>query len=346
MAVRVGVIGLGFMGRTHLDIHLNNPRAEVTAYCDFDPNRTKGNLSTGGGNVGTTKQLNIDPAKVKAYNDPNELIADPNVDAVDICLPTYMHAEIAIKALNAGKYVLCEKPLTVDLKEADRIVAAAKKSKAFIMPAHCMRFWPEWTWLKQAIVSKEFGKIHSATFKRFAAAPGWSAKNWILNPKLSGAALFDLHIHDADFVRFAFGDPQAVFSVGNGGKSTRDGIDHVVTSYLFKNPKLVVVAEGGWNADTSYPFTMRYTAVFDKATADFDASREGKVLMLHRAGEKEGEVVKVSSQNGWQLEIDYFLECIEKKKKPKTITVQDARESIAMVHAEAKSVRERKIVKL
>lgn len=346
MAVRVGVIGLGFMGRTHLDIHLNNPRAELTAYCDFDPNRTKGSLTTGGGNVGTTKQLNIDPAKVKAYHEPDDLINDPNVDAVDICLPTYLHADIAIKALKAWKYVLCEKPLTVDLKEADRIVAASKKSKGFIMPAHCMRFWPEWDWLKKAIVSKEFGKVHSATFKRFAAAPGWSAKNWILNPKLSGAALFDLHIHDADFVRFAFGDPQAVFSVGNGGKSTRDGVDHVITSYLFKNPKLVVVAEGGWNADTSYPFTMRYTVVFDKATADFDASREGRTLVLHRANTKEADVIKVSPLNGWQLEIDYFLQCVENKKKPKLITVEDARKSLALVHAEAKSIRERKIIKL
>ena len=346
MAIRVGVIGLGFMGRTHLDIHLNNPRAQLTAYCDYDPNRTKGNLSTGGGNVGTAKKLNIDASKVTAYQDPADLIADPNVDAVDICLPTYLHAEFAIKALEAGKFVLCEKPLTVDLKEADRIVAASKKSKGFVMPAHCMRFWPEWDWLKKAVVSKEFGKVHSATFKRFAAAPGWSANNWILNPKLSGAALFDLHIHDADFVRFVFGDPQAVFSVGNGGKSTKDGIDHVITNYLFKNPKLVVVAEGGWNADSSYPFTMRYTVVFDKATADFDAAREGKVLILHRAGAKEGEVVKVGAKNGWELEIDYFLQCIEEKKKPKLITVQDARDSIALVHAEAKSIRERKVVKV
>ena len=90
---------------------------------------------------------------------------------------------------------------------------------------------------------------------------------------------------------------------------------------------------------------MRYTVVFDKATADFDAAREGKVLMLHRAGAKEGEVVKVGAKNGWELEIDYFLQCIEEKKKPKLITVQDARDSIALVHAEAKSIRERKGVK-
>ena len=192
----------------------------------------------------------------------------------------------------------------------------------------------------EAVRQDSFGDIQA-----LCRRPQWSAKNWILNPKLSGAALFDLHIHDTDFVRYVFGDPKAVFSVGNGGRVDEGRGRSRDYELSFKNPKLVVVVEGGWNADTSYPFTMRYTVVFDKATADFDAGRGGKVLMLYRAGSKEGEVVKVGTENGWQLEIDYFLKCIEDRKKPKIITVEDARDSVALVHAELKSVRERKIVK-
>jgi len=346
MPVRVGVVGLGFMGKTHLGIHAKNKRARITACCDYDPRRAAGDLGKTGGNLGGDSGLNLDPKKVRKYRKPEELFADPNVDLVDICLPTYVHAEYVIKALTAGKHVLCEKPMALDLKDAERIIKAAKKSKGYLMPAHCMRFWPEWAWLKQAVESKRYGNVHSATFRRFASTPTWTKGNWILNSELSGSALFDLHIHDTDFVRFVFGDPKAVFSVGNGGKATRDGIDHVFTSYLYKNSSLVVTSEGGWNADPTYGFTMRYTVVFDKATVDFDIGREGRALLLHKKGAKQAEVIKLPKTNGWEAEIDYFLTCIEKGKAPRIATANDGRDSVALVHAEWESIRKRKVVKV
>ncbi len=342
--VRVGVAGIGFMGRTHMGIYLKNPRAELTAYCDYDPSRAAGN--GGGGNLGAQQNLPIDPRKVRYYGRVEDLIADPNVDLVDICLPTYVHAEYVVKALAAGKHVLCEKPLTVDLKEAGRIVRAAARSRGFLMAAHCMRFWPEWSWLKDAVASRRYGKVHSAVFRRYASTPTWSAKNWVLQPKLSGSALFDLHIHDSDFVRYVFGQPRQVFSVGNGGKASRDGIDHVVTTYLYKDPRLLVSAEGGWNADPTYGFTMRYTVVFDKATADFDIGREGRTLLLHKAGASESEAVKTPPGTGWDHEIDYFVNCITEGKAPKVITPADARDSVKLLHAELKSIRQRKPVRV
>ena len=344
MPVRVGVIGLGFMGRTHIGIHLKNKKAKLVAICDFDPSRTSGELS-GGGNVGKTDDLKIDTS-VKRYAKPEDLIADANVDLVDICLPTYVHAEYAIKGLVAGKHVLCEKPMTLDLKDAERMLKAAKKSGKYLMPAHCMRFWPEWSWLKNAVDTKKYGKVHSATFRRFASTPGWSKGNWILNAELSGSALFDLHVHDTDFIRYVFGNPKAVFSVGNGGKASKDGIDQIFTTYIYKDPSLAVTAEGGWNADPSYGFTMRYTVVFDKATADFDIGREGKTLLLHKAGAKDSEVVKVEPKTGWDLEIDYFLGCIDKKKKPTIATAEDGRDSVSLIYHELESIRTRKIVKV
>jgi predicted dehydrogenase len=257
-----------------------------------------------------------------------------------------VHAEFTIKALAAGKHVMCEKPMTFSLKEADQVVAAVKKAKGFMMPAHCMRFWPEWAWLKKAVDEKTYGKVHTAVFRRYGGTPRWSYNNWILQPKLSGSAAFDLHIHDADFVRYVFGDPQAVFAVGNGGKATKDGVDQLIASYLFKNRKLVVTAEGGWNADPTYGFTMRYTVVFDKATADFDLGREGKTLLLHKADAKEPEVVKVEATNGWEAEVQYFLDCVESGRKPTVTSAADARKSVALVHAEIESIKKRKIVTL
>jgi predicted dehydrogenase len=344
MPVRVGVVGCGFMGKTHLGIYAKNKRAIVTAFCDIDPKKAKGDFGGGGGNLGDggSKKLG---AGAKGYRKVEDLITDKNVDVVDICLPTYLHAEYAIKALNAGKHVLCEKPLTVDLKDAERVVKAAKSADGMMMAAHCMRFWPEWAWLKDVVDARKFGKVHSAVFRRFASTPTWTSHNWILNADLSGSALFDLHIHDSDFIRYVFGDPKAVFSVGNGGKATRKGIDHIVTSYMYKDPNLLVSAEGGWNADPTYGFTMRYTVVFEKATVDFDLGREGRVLQLHKAGAKQPEVVKVPAHNGWEGEIDYFLKCVDSGKAPTVITPTDARDSVALVHAELESLESRKPVK-
>ncbi|MGD0090717.1 MAG: Gfo/Idh/MocA family oxidoreductase [Planctomycetota bacterium] len=346
MAIRVGVLGIGFMGKAHVGIYAKEKRAQLVAYCDSDPKKAAGDWSAGGGNIGDQSNLGVDPRTLRSHHTAAELFADPDVDLVDICLPTYLHAEHVVKALAAGKHVLCEKPLAVSLKDADRMVRAVKKAKGFMMPAHCMRFWPEWAWLKDAVAERRYGNVLSAVFRRFGSTPVWSCGNWLLEPALSGSALFDLHIHDVDFVRYVFGEPQAVFAVGSSGKATRDGIDLVVATYLYKNPRQVVMAEGGWHADPTYGFTMRYTVVFDQATLDFDLARTGKTLLLHKAGAKEPEVVQTAATTGWEAEISYFLGCIEKGEPPKVTTAADARKSVALTRAELESITGRRIVRL
>jgi len=344
MAIRVGLVGIGFMGKTHADIYLKNKKARLVAFCDQDKKKAAGDWSGGGGNLGDAKDKAFDPRSLRSHKTPEDLFADPEVDLVDITLPTYLHAKYVIKALAAGKHVLCEKPLSVDLKSAQAVVAAAKKARGKLMIAQCMRFWPEWEWLKEAVASKRYGKVHSAVFRRFASTPTWTWNNWILQPGLSGSALFDLHIHDTDYIRYVFGEPKAVFSRGNGGKATQNGVDHIVTSYVYPNKALLVSAEGGWNADPSYGFTMRYTVVFEKATVDFDIGREGKTLLLHKAGAKAAEVVKCRASTGWADEISYFVDCLEQGKTPKVTTPQDAARSVALCQAELKSVKTGKLV--
>jgi predicted dehydrogenase len=333
------------MGRAHVGIYAKNPRAKLVAFCDVDPKKASGDWGQGGGNL-ESGGLGIDPKTLRSHPTLEELCADPEVDLVDICLPTYLHAEATLKALASGKHVMCEKPLTMQVKDAEKIAAAAKKAKGFMMPAHCMRFWPEWAWLKEAVTSKRYGKVVSGVFRRYGSTPRWSWNQWILQPKLSGSALFDLHIHDIDFVRYVFGDPVAVFAAGNGGKATKGGIDQVMATYLFKDPKLMVAAEGGWNADPSYGFTMRYTVVFEKATVDFDLGRQGKTLLLHTTDAKEPEVITTATTNGWEGEVDYFLTCIEEKRRPTVTNAADAVGSVKLANAELKSVLTRKIVKL
>src|SRR5437867_2937373 len=144
-------------------------------------------------------------------------------------LRAYRQVEGArVAALRAGKHVLCEKPLARTSAAARQIVEAAAKAKGIFMPAMCLRFWPEWAWLKEAIAAGRYGKVLAARFRRVAEPPGWG-RNTFFNGAESGGALFDLHIHDTDFVQYCFGRPQSVFSSGYAKFS--GAIDHVITQY-------------------------------------------------------------------------------------------------------------------
>src|SRR3954471_8008142 len=195
---RIGIVGLGFMGRVHYDTYRNLPEAQVVAVCDADPKRAAGDLSDTWGNVdkGATRQLPMD--RIKGTCDYKELFANPDVEIIDVCLPTPAHVEIATAA--RGKPVLCEKPLALTSADARKIADAAARARGLFMPAMCMRFWPEWEWLKRAIVENHYGRVLSATFRRVGSYP----VGWYKNGAISGGALLDLHVHDTDFVYHCF----------------------------------------------------------------------------------------------------------------------------------------------
>jgi predicted dehydrogenase len=197
--IRVGIIGFGFMGQTHWRCYENlGERARVVAVADRDPRRARGDISGTWGNLGEGSSQ-VDFSQVRGFADWRELIADSSVDVVDICVPTPEHAEVAVAALAAGKHVLCEKPLARTLCQAQAIADAAKNSQGFFMPAMCMRFWPAWAWLKNAIADRRFGRVLGASFLRQGAAP----PGWYGNSEMSGGALLDLHVHDTEPIRAA-----------------------------------------------------------------------------------------------------------------------------------------------
>src|SRR5690606_3243667 len=166
--------------------------------------------------------------------------------------------------------------------DAKRIADAAAKAKGYFIPAMCMRFWPQWQWLKQAVEDGRYGKVRSATFRRVATLPG----GWFREGSKSGGAILDLPIHDVDFIYHVFGMPKGVFSRGYSEKTGQ--IDHVSTQYLYDNIPLVQ-AEGGWVMSDGFGFHMLYTVNFERATADFDIGRKDPLIV---------------SENGKQAPID------------------------------------------
>ena len=331
--LNIGVIGLGMMGLTHLDVYAGSKTAKVVAVADADADRRTGKVKARG-NVEGQAQGRFDVATVKGYADGLELIRDPQVQVVDVCLPTPLHKMFAIAALEAGKHVLVEKPLARTSADAFAIADAADlayaKSGALAMPAMCMRFWPGWNWLKQVIAEKRYGKVQSAKFTRLASHPGGA---FYQSADASGAAALDLHIHDTDFVRFCFGPPKAVRSAGYSQVTT--GVDHVFTQYFYDDIPLVT-AEGGWCMSAGFPFQMRYHVNFERATAVFDAAATPP-LSLYRDG--KAEEVPLEKETGYEQEIEYFLRCVATKRRPETVNLRDAAEAVRWVEAEVESVR-------
>jgi predicted dehydrogenase len=330
--INVGVIGLGMMGLTHLDVYGRRDDVKIVAISDLDPDRLSGN-SRAAGNVEGQAQGGTDLSHVKRYPDGMAIIEDPDVQLVDICLPTPLHRRFAEAALASGKHVLIEKPLANNFADAQAIARAAEKAQGMAMVAMCMRFWPGWDWLKQAITERRFGAVRAAHFRRLASHPGGP---FYSDGRQSGGAILDLHIHDTDFVQHCFGMPAAVYS--RGYTAVTGEPDHVVTHYLYKHADAqpLIVAEGGWVMAPGFNFRMEYIVNFEQATAVYDLAAKHP-LTVHRAG--KSEPVELPAGMGYDHEIAYFLDCIRTGRRPTRVTVAEAAESVKIVDAERRSVQ-------
>ncbi|MEM1354148.1 MAG: Gfo/Idh/MocA family oxidoreductase [Planctomycetota bacterium] len=327
MAVKVGVVGLGMMGITHLDAYAQRGDVEVVALADRDPSRLAGKEKAKG-NIEGQARGGLDLPSAKRYTDAAELIQDPDVEAVDICLPTPAHLPFGMMALEAGKHLLLEKPIARTSSDAMKLVQAATASGKIVMPAMCMRFWPGWTWLKKACDQQTYGKVLGATFRRVASHPKAA---FYASGQASGGAALDLHIHDTDFIQFLFGQPKGVQSVGYSRPT--DAVDHIVTRYEYDDIPLVV-AEGSWAMADGFSFSMAFTVNFEHATAEFGAGE--KPLTLYRDG--KAEPVEIEPGMGYDYEIGYFIECVKSGRQPETVTMLDAANAVRIVEAEVESV--------
>jgi predicted dehydrogenase len=337
----VGIIGLGFMALTHIKAYRQIPNARIAALCNPSGRRLDGDFSNVAGNFGGGDPVRLDMSQVKAYRDFAAMLADPTIDLIDICTPTQSHHALAIQALQAGKHVLCEKPLARSPEQAREIAAVAAKSKGFFMPAMCMRFWPGWSWLKTAIDDGRYGRCLSAHFRRVAEPPAWGHENF-LNGKLSGGALVDLHIHDVDFIQFCFGRPRQVYSTGYS--SISGAIDHVVTQYRVASGA-TVSAEGTWALAKGFGFTMGYLVNFEHATADFDSARGADALRITEGGNPP-RVVQHDGPDGFAYELTHIIDAIRAGRAPTTITAADAVSAVEICAAEERSVQTGAVVTL
>lgn len=332
--IRVGLIGAGFIGRNHFNQYEKlADRARVVALCDQQADRRAGDWSNVGGNIGDARGTRRDLSAIKPYTDFDAIVADPDVDLIDICVPTYLHPEIATAALAAGKHVLCEKPMALSVELCDEMLHTARSGPSKFMIAQCIRFWPEYAYLKDAVADGRFGALKALHLRRQASTPDYSLNNWIVDPNLSGGAVLDLHVHDVDYALYLLGKPRAVSA--QGYVCRHNSIDRIHASWHYDRD-VVVQVEGFWDMPKAFGFNMGFTAVFDNAAVVWDLCT-GKPLTVYPQDGEPDEPELPAGGDGYFREIDYFVGCIERNEEPAISTPEQSRDAVAIALAEKQS---------
>ena len=331
--VGIGIVGMGFMGLTHLNSAQKLNGGRIVALVTSDPRKARGdfrqirgNFGGGGGRVDVSR-LNIHPTL-------DSLLEDEAVDLVDLCLPSYLHASATTRILKGGKHVLVEKPIALTVADAGRMMTTAKKTGRVLMVGQVLKYFPEFEALEKAIRGGQWGKLLALHLRRIIVKPDWGADSWFSDAKKSGGMIVDLHIHDTALMVYLFGRPRAVTS---HGLVRRGQIDTVRTTYHYKKRGgPLLTSEAGWINAPSLSFEHGYDAFLEKATLHFNSSHAPRPMLYQARRARE---LKLPLRDGFQAELQAAIKGVKEKAVPVGLAPQNAAISLAVCHAEAKSVR-------
>ena len=356
--IRIGLIGIGFMGMTHYEASnkLENDEttglrkkvgskldgAEVVAIAEQVPERLEGDWTSIQGNFGP-RGSKMDLSHLKRYSDYHELLADPDIDMVDICVPTDRHEQVVLDAIAAGKQVFVEKPISTDLEAAKRMVEAAKKAGVLLMVGHVLPFFPEFAFIVECVKQQKYGKLLAAHFRRVITPPTWSAA--MADFRRLGGWGIDLHIHDNHLIRYLCGLPKQIFARG----LIEDGyVNHVHTLYVYDDPSLAVSCVSGGIAKPGLPFAHGFELYFEKATVLFSAGTIGEEWCVDRPLTlitEDGKVEKPELKGGeewcsaFTAELQEVVNGVKRGKEPEGLSGQVAFDALKMCYVEKKSIQ-------
>ncbi len=332
--VRIGIVGVGFMGMIHFLAARNLKGARVAAVCSRDPKKLAGDWRSIHGNFGPRGEM-MDLSAVKKYDRLEALLADPEIDLVDVCNPTDLHPATALAALRAGKHVLVEKAIALTAVDAAAMLEAARQARRFLMVAHVLPFFPEFAYAAEVIRSGRHGKVLGAHFKRVIARPDWSAE--IADAGKTGGPAVDLHIHDTHFIGLVCGVPQRVFSLGieEGG-----AVQYLTTQYLYGPGGPAVSCSSGAVAQKGRPFVHGYEIYLEKATLVYE-SGTAPLTVLTADGKVEQPTLPGGGDatTAFTLELQAAVDGVTSGKEPDLLSGKLARDALVLCHKECESVR-------
>ena len=330
----VAIIGGGFISNIHAQCY-KNLGVKIEAMADISED--------------VRKDFAI-KYNCKTYKSAEEMLKDisDNIDIVDICAPTYLHEELILLALKYNKHVICEKPLSINIDFVENIIDKFENNNRYLMTAQVLRFWTEYIKIKEWIEEGVFGNIKLVSAMRLAQHP---KSEWFYNPQKSGGGIFELHIHDIDFLCYLFGNVKEVYA--NGSKDENESWDFINSSIKFKNG-ISASAQGIFGITDNYPFTANMKVIGDKATAEYSLSagvnlgsdgKQSNSLILYRKG-KEPIIENIKSKDAYELELEYFINCVKNNKKPEIVNLDSIRKTIETITCLVKSLESGEIIRL
>lgn len=198
---KIGIIGAGGISEAHLQAIKDEPRAEVTAIADVSAEMASHRASR--------------HAIPSVFSDYQEMLAKAEIDAVIVCVPNDLHAETANHALEAGKHVLCEKPMAIHVQQAETMIAAAKRADKILMVGHNNRFRSDAEQVKRLLDEGKLGSVYHAKagWTRRHGIPGWGS--WFTQKERAGGGpLIDIGVHMLDLTLWLVGHPKPVSVLG------------------------------------------------------------------------------------------------------------------------------------
>ena len=336
--LKFAIIGFGGLAKVHFNnipiVSKTHPDIKLVALCDIDPKAFETQTET---NLSATN-ISLDFTGLNIYYSAEELFEKEELDFVITAIPTHEHSRIAVMGLNKGVHVFSEKPMARTLEQGREMIEAAKANGKVLMIGQCVRYWDEYRIVKKFIDSGEYGKVLRAHYRRVGTFPKWCWNDWYQNAEWSGGAVLDLHVHDVDFISWAFGRPKSVKSIATSFKGEHDS---VVTQYEYDDKTVTAVAD--WSMPVTFSFTMEYVVHFEKATVEY----KGGVLTVYpEEGEKEIIPSNCDFNESYVNEIIDFIQCVKDNKWSCINNPETAYQSIEIALAEKTSAAENRIVKL
>ena len=325
---KIVIVGFGFMGITHAKSVLNHSRARLVAIVDMDPEKALENLGQEAGNLDTGALTEEDISNIRTYTSFEKCIAEEKPDACILSVHTDLHYSMAVQALEAGIHVLVEKPLVLDLEQGEKLIELASERELILMVAHVLRFMPPYLKLKHWIESGEFGELRWLSMTRFTGLPGWG--QWKEKQKdfgATGGALFDLAIHDIDFVQWVLGMPDSIKAFTLPGKLSEQ--DYVCAHWKYNSGPDVKI-EGGARFHHLFPFEAGFSVSFEKASIRYSSTQPD--LFTIATDSETSEVPAGDSMEGYAGELGYFVECLDRKTKPEKCLPESALRSIQICY--------------
>jgi predicted dehydrogenase len=333
LVLKVAILGFGFIGRAHGEAYARLPNVKMVA-------------------VGGCRQERVrewkSPYAIQFYAGPDALLESADADIVDICLPTFMHEEFVTKAAEKGMHVICEKPLALTVEAVDRMLAAVRKAGVTFMVAQVLRFFAHYTKCRELVRDGSLGNVFFASASRLAEPPRWA--DWFRDPDKSGGALFDLQVHDLDYLMNLFGVPDSVFAVGL--QSDSGSWDHVASSLSYPVSKVTI--EASYRMAPGWPFTSALRLMGTAGSVEYGFRVQGNVDVVEQAQHslilysKGGTATRfeIDDPDPYLRELEYFVDVVERGEQPDSVRPADARSVIAVLQATKQSLETGKVVDL